>query len=62
VHDIDEVIENDKLELRSEKNKLYRCSLRIAHSDLFNNAVNLFILLNTICLAFDTHPIEPGMQ
>jgi len=36
--------------------------LRVAHSSAFNVGVSLCILINTIVLALDTHPIEVGME
>ena len=49
------IIEKSKREQRAEKNKLYKCSLRIVDSDHFNNFIMLCIMMNMLALSLDSY-------
>lgn len=60
MEDAAELVENDKAELRSKSNKLYRCTWNIIQSNAFQLFIALCIFLNTIVLALDRYPISEG--
>jgi hypothetical protein len=51
------IINDDSNDLRAKTNKCYKCSLTIVRSKAFSPLISICILLNTIVLALDRHPI-----
>ena len=54
------IIELDKVELRAQKNRLYKCVHKIIDAKLFNYFITICIIMNTAVLALDKYPIEKG--
>ena len=57
----DEIIENEKIDQRASSNKLYALCYKIIRSTPFNYTVRICILVNTLVMALDRHPIEKTM-
>jgi hypothetical protein len=52
------IIEDDKMLLRARDNRCYKCSLNIVKSNAFTIFIAICILINTVVLALDRHPIS----
>jgi len=50
------------MDIRADKNRLYRLCLNIITSKVFTRFINLTILINTFVLAFDHHPMDPNLE
>jgi len=58
----DHIIEQDKMDLRAERNKLYLCCLTLTNTLTFSRIVNLSIILNTAVLASDRYALDEETQ
>jgi hypothetical protein len=58
-HEADELIEQELLMMRANKNKCFKPFLYIAQSRIFGWIINVCIIANTVILSLDKYPIDP---
>ena len=54
----DQIMRKEKLEKRADGNLLYRCSYKLVRAKPFNHLISVCILVNTVTLAMDCHPMD----